>query len=116
MANNDFDRINAAVIARMFEAIDMLIAAKKVRGLKTITDMYGLNRPNLIRLRNDPKKKFYPYYMWILVIDFGVSARWLVAGQGNMFTVDPHAPMPQGWEKRIQERKRAANARLSGWN
>lgn len=43
---------NVRIINRYFAAIQQLKTDKIIRGLRTITERYGLNRWNLITLRN----------------------------------------------------------------
>ena len=77
-----------AITKRFFEAIDALIASKRIRGIKTFTDEYGINRWNLIHVKDVPEKAVLkPELIAILVKDFNVSAEWLLVGRGQMFTI-----------------------------
>ena len=95
---NEQDRITSAIVQRFFQAIEMLIANRKIRGKKTITDTYGINRRNLIRLSKEPTRKFDLYYLWVLAHEYGVSSEWLITGRGDMFRVDLTAP--RGWAQK----------------
>lgn len=76
-----------AITKRFFEAIDMLRAAKVIRGLKTFTDSRDINRWNLITVRNNPSTSVLkPEWLAFLVIDYGVSAQWLLTGRGGVFS------------------------------
>ena len=44
---------NAAVVSRFFAAIDRLIADGVLRGLKTFTSRYGINRWNFATMKKD---------------------------------------------------------------
>ncbi len=71
---------------RFFEALDALIVRGDLRGKKTFTDKYRINRWNLIETRNDPEKQSVRM-VWIayLARDYGVSSHWILTGRGEMF-------------------------------
>lgn len=71
---------------RAFEAIDMLIAQKVIRGLQTFTRTYGLNYGNTHLVRSQPATNILkPEILVYLSRDFGVNAEWLLLGKGGMF-------------------------------
>lgn len=75
-----------AVTNRFFEAIDMLKAQKKIRGLQTFTRKYNINRWNMNTVKWNPEKSVLkPEWIVYLVRDFGVSADWVLMGRGNVF-------------------------------
>lgn len=75
-----------AITKRFFLAIDTLQMQRKIRGMKTITDKYGINYWNFSTLRNEPEKRFLkPEWLSFLVRDYDVSAEWLLCGVGKMF-------------------------------
>lgn len=75
-----------AITGRFFEAINALRDLKKIRGLKTITQRYGLNYWNMSTLKKEPNKRILkPEYLMYLARDYDVSANWLLLGIGNMF-------------------------------
>lgn len=79
---------NVSIINRYFAAIQQLKADKIIRGLRTITERYGLNRWNLITLRNDPDghtTMMQPAWLASLVRDYMVSPLWLLTGDGTFY-------------------------------
>lgn len=75
-----------SITKRFFEAIDMLKAQKKIRGLQTFTKIYKINRGNMNMVKWNPDKSVLkPEWMVYLVRDFGVSSEWLILGKGGMF-------------------------------
>ena len=83
MLNQDSQQI----VARFFEAIEILKRDKKIRGLKTFTNKYGINRGNFYKLQgNILSNIFQPSWLAYLVRDFGVSSEWLLLGSGNFYS------------------------------
>jgi hypothetical protein len=74
------------IINRFFEALDMLIASRELRGAQTFTKKYGINTWNFKTVRKNPESDMFQL-VWIsyLVNDYGVSAEWLMTGKGGMF-------------------------------
>lgn len=76
----------AAITKRFFLSLDVLIGKRKLRGIKTFTDLYGINYWNLSTLRKEPNKRMLkPEWLTYLVSDFGVNSEWLLTGVGSMF-------------------------------
>ena len=74
------------VTNRFFEAIDMLKAQKRIRGLQTFTNLYGINRWNIITVKQNPERSVLkPEWIVYIVRDYGVSADWILLGRGDMF-------------------------------
>lgn len=72
---------------RFFEALAVLKREKRIRGLQTFTRMHGLNYGNMNTLKNHRDiRAMKPEYLAFLAKDFGVSCRWLLLGEGEMFT------------------------------
>lgn len=78
---------NAAVVSRFFAAIDRLIADGVLRGLKTFTDKYGINRRNFQSMRKDHAAggTFQPSWLTYMVRDYKVSPLWLLTGEGDFW-------------------------------
>lgn len=80
-----------AITKRFFLAIDTLQVMRKIRGLKTFTDKYDINYWNMSTLRKEPERRFLkPEWLSHLVNDYGVNAKWLLVGVGNMFANSPN--------------------------
>lgn len=73
------------ITRRFFEALDMIKAQKRIRGLQTFTRMYGENYWNFHTLRKEGQR-IKQEWLAYLVRDFDVSPLWLLTGQGGMFT------------------------------
>lgn len=97
-----------AVVSRFFAAIDRLIADKVLIGLKTFTDMYGINRRNLGSMKKNHAAGGVFQLCWLayLATDFHVSPYWLLCGTGDFY-----AP---GWDaelvKKLQINRRQKSA------
>ena len=75
-----------AITKRFFLAIDTLQMQRKIRGLLTFTEKYGLNYWNMNTLKAEPERRLLKSEcLTYLVRDFGVSAEWLLCGTGTMF-------------------------------
>jgi len=73
------------VIRRFFEAIYALKEAGRIKGKKTFTEKYGINRWNFNSLEKDMSRDiFQTAWLTYLVKDYGVSAVWLLTGKGNI--------------------------------
>ena len=82
MQNNDSQKI----VKRFFEAIYRLKTDKVIRGKKTFTERYGINRWNFNTLEKAPERDiFQAAWLTYLVRDFGVSSRWLLTGEGEFY-------------------------------
>ena len=79
------------VISRFFEALQVLIDRKTIRGKQTFTTRYGINRWNMNSLQKDMERDiFQPAWLTYLVRDYNISATWLLTGIG-----DPLPPLPK---------------------
>lgn len=73
------------ITKRFFEAIDYLKKEKTIRGLKTFTKKHGINYWNLVTVRNHPDRSVLkPEILSWVVIDYGISAEWLLTGKGKI--------------------------------
>ncbi len=75
------------IVARFFQALDRLKLDRKIRGKKTFTEEFGINRWNLNTLAKDYTRDiFQPAWLTYLVKKYGVSANWLLTGEGEFYT------------------------------
>ncbi|MDR0682550.1 MAG: hypothetical protein LBG15_11995 [Dysgonamonadaceae bacterium] len=80
------------IVERFFEALFNLKERKVIRGKQTFTRRYGINNRNFWLLEKD-KSRDILQLAWLshLVTDYGVSAEWLLTGNGNMYVKEPPA-------------------------
>lgn len=77
------------IIRRFFEAIYYLKTNRIIRGKQTFTRKYNINRWNMNTLEKNPASDiFQPAWLSYLVNDYGVSAKWLLTGEGTI--IAPH--------------------------
>lgn len=82
MQNSD----SITIVERFFSVIDLLIQEKKIRGVQTFTNRYGINRRNFLSLRSDKSRNIFQVcWLGYLVNDFGIDAHWLLTGEGDYF-------------------------------
>ncbi|MBQ8969240.1 MAG: hypothetical protein IJ064_05870 [Bacteroidaceae bacterium] len=75
---------------RFFMALEFLQRQRKIRGLRTFTEKYGINYWNFYTLKSEPESRVMKVeYLTYLVRDFGVSAEWLLLGSGPMMKNEP---------------------------
>lgn len=75
------------IVGRFFEALYRLKDLGIIKGKKTFTERFGINRWNLISLEKDHSRDiFQPAWLSYLVTAYGVSSEWLLTGQGEMLS------------------------------
>lgn len=74
------------IIKRFFEALQILIENKVIRGKQTFATRYGINRRNMYTLEKEPGRDIFQV-AWLenLVTDYMVSPVWLLTGNGSFF-------------------------------
>ena len=73
-----------AIVERFFVALQWLKEQKKLRGVKTFCDRYGIHRRTLQRIRKERTTELRASWLTYLVRDFGIDAQWLLTGEGQM--------------------------------
>lgn len=82
--------ISQQIVNRFFQALQELINRKTIRGVQTFTNKHEINRRNLSKLKIDNSRDIFQVeWLKILVEDYGLSAKWLLTGKGNMFAATP---------------------------
>lgn len=77
---------DAVIAGRFFKVIHMLVKRGVIRGKKTFTDEYNINRWNFNTLEKELDRGiFHICWLTYLVRDYGVSAEWLLTGKGKAF-------------------------------
>lgn len=84
-----------AIIRRFFEALQILIDRKEIRGKQTFTRRYGINRWNMNTLQKHMESDmFQTAWLTYLVRDYHVSAAWLLTGAGEALPPLPKVEQP----------------------
>ena len=82
------DKRSQEVTKRFFRAIDQLKSDKRVRGRQTVCSKLGINRRNLWQLEQNMESDILKL-RWLtdLVVEYGISAEWLLTGAGSIYTI-----------------------------
>lgn len=84
-----------AITRRFFRAIEILTETGHLRGLQTFTTMHGINRRNLLHIKESPSNTVLkPETLVLLVRYHNVSPMWLLTGEGAVFQDGTDAPHP----------------------
>lgn len=74
------------IVERFFLALQELKTRKVIKGKQTFTTQYNINRWNLNSLeKNKQSNIFQVEWLTYLVRDYGISAHWLLTGEGEIF-------------------------------
>ncbi len=83
MQNEDSQKI----ITRFFDALAQLKSDKRIGGKTPFAERYNINRRNMYQLeKNVEKDIFQVSWLSYLVNDYGVSAEWLLTGEGAFYS------------------------------
>lgn len=94
--------LDVAVVCRFFQALERLVADKVIRGLKTYTDKYNLNRRNLQAVRSNPAAHTAGIRQCMLVYlirDYRVNPYWLLLGDGDFYSAGFNADIVRRLQK-----------------
>lgn len=78
------------IVERFFLAIDSMKRDRIIGGLSPFCVKYSIDRRNLYQLKKDKSRDIFQVsWLFYLVRDFGVSADWLLTGNGNLYRKKP---------------------------
>ena len=78
--------ISKQIMERFYSALDAIIAMKKIRGVNTYCRLNNIDRRNFIAQRKDLERGWFQLsWLYPMVMEYGVSAKWLLTGFGRMF-------------------------------
>lgn len=78
--------VSKQIMQRFYDALDAIIARKKIRGVNTYCRLNEIDRRNFLAQKKDLDRGWFQV-SWLqpMVREYGVSARWLLTGFGKMF-------------------------------
>lgn len=75
------------VVKRYFDALYYLIDIGKVDNFNAYCTEMNVSRVNLYRIKREPGRKF-DLFLLSDVVRRGISAQWLLTGQGNIMNTE----------------------------
>lgn len=83
MANNE---ITKDIIKRFYLALDEVVSCRMVSSVTCFCTIYNIDRRNLHSQRKDINvSRFKIWWLHPLVVQYNISAKWLITGMGEMF-------------------------------
>lgn len=93
-----------AITERFFKAIGILTEAGHFRGLQTFTTLHGVNRRNLMHIRESPQNSVLkPETLVLLVKHHNISPMWLLTGEGAVFQDGTNVPPKKVWKNKPRQ-------------
>lgn len=90
MPQSKYVAINTAIKERFYTVIRELLAMGVLRGRQTYCRLYGIDKRNFYAQEADlTLLRIQLYWLVPLVHEYGVSAKWLLTGEGYMFEIEP---------------------------
>lgn len=90
MPQSKYVAINIGIKERFYIAIRELLAMGVLRGRQTYCRLYGIDKRNFYAQEADlTLLRIQLYWLVPLVHEYGVSAKWLLTGEGYMFEIEP---------------------------
>lgn len=78
--------VSKQIMERFYTALDAIISMKKIRGVNTYCRLYEIDRRNFIAQRKNLDRGWFQLsWLYPMVREYGVNARWLLTGFGKMF-------------------------------
>lgn len=75
------------ITQRFFEAVEVLISRRDIRGQKTLSNELGIDNSIMCKLKKEPEIfTLKPEHIRYIVVKYNVSAHWIITGRGKMFT------------------------------
>lgn len=82
----DRELAHKSILSRFYQALDDLINKKVIRGVNTYCRLYGIDRRNLTKQREDLSRSIFDVsWMVPMVSIYSISAHWLITGKGEMY-------------------------------
>lgn len=80
-----YTQISTNIMLRFYEAVDALIAMKKIRGKQTYCRIAEIDKRKYYEQQKDINKgHFQVSWMVPLILQFDISSDWLLTGRGKM--------------------------------
>lgn len=73
------------IMQRFYVALDTIIAMKRIRGVQTYCRLYNIDRRNFLAQKKDLDRGWFQVsWLYPMVKEYGISAKWLLTGYGKM--------------------------------
>lgn len=78
------EQTNKEIKERFFQALDYLKERRIIRGTMVFCNKFCIDRRNLHRVKTHDNGTIKPCWLTWIVLEYGVSANWLLTGRGNI--------------------------------